>query len=125
MARHVYNTQIMQSEAVSLAYRMWRREWRGKGKEFVSTGLPKVSPPMKLTRNEQTAGALIWQLNDCWPVVSWSIVDFFVSARSMSWRHIALRRPQRRAKPAYYTIARELKPITVGIIRNVRTCQSE
>ncbi|OJT02157.1 Beta-mannosidase B [Trametes pubescens] len=44
-----------------------------------------------------------WQLNDCWPVVSWSIVDFF-----------------RRAKPAYYTIARELKPITVGIIRNNR-----
>ncbi|EIW52338.1 glycoside hydrolase [Trametes versicolor FP-101664 SS1] len=80
---HVYNTQILQSEAVSLAYRMWRREWRGRGKEF-------------------TAGALIWQLNDCWPVVSWSIVDFF-----------------RRAKPAYYTIARELKPITVGIIRNV------
>ncbi len=25
----------MQSEAISLAYRMWRREWRGKGKEYV------------------------------------------------------------------------------------------
>ncbi|KAI0629938.1 glycoside hydrolase [Trametes polyzona] len=81
---HIYNTQIMQSEAASLAYRSWRREWRGPGKEY-------------------TAGALIWQLNDCWPVVSWSIVDFF-----------------RRPKPAYYTIARELKPITVGIIRNVK-----
>ncbi|KAI0642837.1 glycoside hydrolase [Trametes meyenii] len=80
---YVYNTQIMQSEAASLAYRMWRREWRGKGKEY-------------------TAGALIWQLNDCWPVVSWSIVDFF-----------------RRPKPAYYTIARELKPIAVGILRTV------
>ncbi|KAI8986300.1 glycoside hydrolase [Trametes punicea] len=80
---HIYNTQIMQSEAVSLAYRTWRREWRGRGKEF-------------------TAGALIWQLNDCWPVISWSLVDFF-----------------RRAKPAYYTIARELEPITVGIMRTV------
>ncbi|KAH9891930.1 glycoside hydrolase [Cubamyces lactineus] len=80
---HIYNTQIMQSEAVSLAYRAWRREWRGRGKEY-------------------TAGALIWQLNDCWPVVSWSIVDFF-----------------RRPKPAYYTIARELKPISVGILRTV------
>ncbi|KAI0671265.1 glycoside hydrolase [Trametes maxima] len=80
---YIYNTQIMQSDAASLAYRMWRREWRGKGKEY-------------------TAGALIWQLNDCWPVVSWSIVDFF-----------------RRPKPAYYTIARELKPITVGILRTV------
>ncbi|KAI0326209.1 glycoside hydrolase [Cubamyces sp. BRFM 1775] len=80
---HIYNTQMMQSEAVSLAYRAWRREWRGKGKEY-------------------TAGALIWQLNDCWPVISWSIVDFF-----------------RRPKPAYYTIARELKPISVGILRTV------
>ncbi|KAI9068740.1 glycoside hydrolase family 2 protein [Trametes sanguinea] len=80
---HIYNTQIMQSEAVGLAYRSWRREWRGKGREY-------------------TAGALVWQLNDCWPVVSWSIVDFF-----------------RRPKPAYYTIARELRPITVGIIRTV------
>ena len=33
--RHVYNSQIMQSEAVSLAYRAWRREWRGKGKQYV------------------------------------------------------------------------------------------
>ena len=33
--RHVYLTQIMQSEALSFAYRSWRRGWRGKGKEFV------------------------------------------------------------------------------------------
>ncbi len=32
---HIYNSQIMQSEAVSLAYRTWRREWRGKGKQYV------------------------------------------------------------------------------------------
>ena len=25
----------MQSEALAYAYRMWRREWRGKGKEYV------------------------------------------------------------------------------------------
>ncbi|KAI0717520.1 glycoside hydrolase [Cerioporus squamosus] len=80
---HIYNTQIMQSEAVSLAYRTWRREWRGKGKQF-------------------TAGVLVWQLNDCWPVVSWAIADFFL-----------------RAKPVYYSIARELKPISVGAFRTV------
>ncbi|OCH85238.1 glycoside hydrolase [Obba rivulosa] len=78
---HIYNTQIMQSEAVSLAYRSWRREWRGKGKEFNS-------------------GALIWQLNDCWPVTSWAIIDYFL-----------------RPKPAYFTIARQLAPLTVGIFR--------
>ncbi|KAH9919171.1 glycoside hydrolase [Epithele typhae] len=80
---HVYNTQIMQSEAVSLAYRAWKREWRGKGKQF-------------------TAGVLVWQLNDCWPVISWAIADFFL-----------------RAKPVYYTIARELKPISVAMLRMV------
>ncbi|EMD39457.1 glycoside hydrolase family 2 protein [Gelatoporia subvermispora B] len=80
---HIYNTQIMQSEAVSLAYRAWRREWRGPGKEY-------------------NGGALIWQLNDCWPVTSWSIVDYFL-----------------RPKPAYHTIARELASETVGILRTV------
>ncbi|PCH40558.1 glycoside hydrolase family 2 protein [Wolfiporia cocos MD-104 SS10] len=80
---HIYNTQLMQSEAVSFAYRMWRREWRGRGKEF-------------------TAGALVWQLNDCWPVTSWAIADYFL-----------------RPKPAYYSIARELAPIAVSIFRTV------
>ncbi|KZT12292.1 glycoside hydrolase family 2 protein [Laetiporus sulphureus 93-53] len=77
---YVYNTQLMQSEAISLAYRMWRREWRG---------------------HWQTSGALVWQLNDCWPITSWAIMDFFL-----------------RPKMAYYTIARELAPITVGITRH-------
>ena len=36
---HIYHTQIMQSEALGWAYRAWRREWRGRGKEFVSTTL--------------------------------------------------------------------------------------
>ncbi|PIL34860.1 hypothetical protein GSI_02647 [Ganoderma sinense ZZ0214-1] len=80
---HIYNSQLMQSEAVSLAYRTWRREWRGKGKQY-------------------TAGVLVWQMNDCWPVVSWAIADFFL-----------------RAKPVYYTIARELSPISVGMFRTV------
>ncbi|KZT69494.1 glycoside hydrolase family 2 protein [Daedalea quercina L-15889] len=80
---HVYNTQLMQSEAVSFAYRIWRRAWKGRGKEY-------------------TAGALVWQLNDCWPVTSWAIADFFL-----------------RAKPVYYTIKRELAPLTVGILRTV------
>ncbi|CEL57611.1 beta-mannosidase [Rhizoctonia solani AG-1 IB] len=78
---YVYYTQIMQAETLASAYRLWRREWRGKGKEY-------------------TSGALVWQINDCWPVTSWAIVDYFL-----------------RPKPAYFTIARELRPYTVGMTR--------
>ncbi|PAV20886.1 glycoside hydrolase family 2 [Pyrrhoderma noxium] len=78
---YVYYTQIMQAETLSSAYRLWRRNWRGRGKEY-------------------TAGALVWQLNDCWPVTSWAIVDYFL-----------------RPKPAYFAISRELRPFTVGMTR--------
>ena len=57
MESYVFYTQIMQAECISAAYRLWRREWRGRRKEYV-------------------AGALVWQLNDCWPCVSWAICDY-------------------------------------------------
>ena len=41
---YVYYTQIMQAETLSSAYRLWRRNWKGKGKEY-------------------TAGALVWQVS--------------------------------------------------------------
>ncbi|TDL29523.1 glycoside hydrolase family 2 protein [Rickenella mellea] len=78
---YVYYTQIMQAETLASAYRLWRRNWKGRGREY-------------------TAGALVWQINDCWPVTSWAIVDYFL-----------------RPKPAYFTIARELRPFTVGMTR--------
>ncbi|KAI0089166.1 glycoside hydrolase family 2 protein [Irpex rosettiformis] len=78
---YVYYTQIMQAETLASAYRLWRRNWKGKGREY-------------------TAGALVWQINDCWPVTSWAIVDYFL-----------------RPKPAYFTIKRELRPFTVGMTR--------
>ncbi|EPQ58996.1 glycoside hydrolase family 2 protein [Gloeophyllum trabeum ATCC 11539] len=81
MDSYVYYTQVMQAETLASAYRLWRRNWRGKGREY-------------------TAGALVWQINDCWPVTSWAIVDYFL-----------------RPKPAYFTIARELRPFTVGMTR--------
>ncbi|CAE6466616.1 unnamed protein product [Rhizoctonia solani] len=81
---YAYLTQVMQSEGIAAAYRMWRRDWKGKGKQYC-------------------AGVIVWQLNDCWPVSSWAIVDYFL-----------------RPKPAYYTIAREMLPFTVGIKRTVK-----
>ncbi|KAL9712669.1 hypothetical protein Ac2012v2_003906 [Leucoagaricus gongylophorus] len=81
MESYVYYTQVMQAETLASAYRLWRRNWRGPGRQY-------------------TAGALVWQINDCWPVTSWAIVDYFL-----------------RPKPAYFSIARELKPYTVGMTR--------
>ncbi|KIJ70008.1 glycoside hydrolase family 2 protein [Hydnomerulius pinastri MD-312] len=81
MDSYVYYTQVMQAETLASAYRLWRRNWRGKGREH-------------------TAGALVWQINDCWPTTSWAIVDYFL-----------------RPKPAFFTIARELRPFTVGMTR--------
>jgi len=39
-------------------------------------------------------------MNDCWPCTSWAIVDYFG-----------------RPKPSYFVIARELRPVTVGVAR--------
>lgn len=45
-----------------------------------------------------------FQINDCWPVTSWAIVDYFL-----------------RPKPAFFTIARELRLFTVGMTRKDHT----
>lgn len=74
----------MQAECLGYAYRCWRREWRGDGKRYLG-------------------GAIVWQINDCWPVASWAIVDFF-----------------KRPKLAYYSVKRESRPIGVGMYRNER-----
>jgi beta-mannosidase len=79
---YIYATQFMQAEALGAAYRGWRRRWHGPGRYA-------------------TAGALVWQLNDCWPVTSWAIMD------SSLYR-----------KPAWYVIKRELAPLVVGLAQD-------
>ncbi|CAM6122321.1 unnamed protein product [Calypogeia fissa] len=81
LADYVYATQFIQSEALSSAYRGWIRRWQGPDREYC-------------------AGVLVWQINDCWPVSSWSIVDYYL-----------------RPKPAYYTIKRILHTTSVSISR--------
>ncbi|KIY00368.1 uncharacterized protein Z520_04053 [Fonsecaea multimorphosa CBS 102226] len=78
---YIYATQLIQSEALSAAYRSWRRLWQGSGKEYCG-------------------GALVWQLNDCWPVTSWAIADYFL-----------------RPKMAYWAVKRECAGITAGMAR--------
>ncbi|KAK5684899.1 hypothetical protein LTS10_002974 [Elasticomyces elasticus] len=75
----IHLTQLSQAEALMFGYRGWRRQWGQK---------------------RFCGGALVWQLNDCWPVTSWSIVDYFL-----------------RKKPAYYAMRRVLAPIAVAVKR--------
>ncbi len=58
-------TQIVQAEAIRTGVEHWRRN------------RPRCS------------GALYWQLNDCWPVVSWSSLDYYGRWKAL---HYAARR---------------------------------
>ena len=81
LEQYIYATQLLQAECLGTAYRLFRRQWKGPGKECC-------------------AGALCWQLNDCWPGISWSIIDYDL-----------------RPKLGYYAVKRELAPITVNAKR--------
>ncbi|KAK0735073.1 glycoside hydrolase superfamily [Lasiosphaeria miniovina] len=81
LEQFVYATQLMQAECLASAYRLWKRQWKGPGREYCG-------------------GALVWQVNDCWPVTSWSMVDFYL-----------------RPKHAYFAVKREMAPLSVGIAR--------
>jgi len=85
LEQFVYCTQLMQGECLASAYRLWKREWRGPGREYCG-------------------GALVWQTNDCWPVTSWSIADYYL-----------------RPKLAYFTVKREMAPISIGITRRTHS----
>lgn len=77
----IYASQIIQAEALAAAYGGWRRRWGTPGQR-------------------STAGALVWQLNDCWPVTSWAITDYWL-----------------RPKLACAAVARALAPVAVGVVR--------
>lgn len=79
LEKFIHLTQLSQAEALMFGYRGWRQQWGQK---------------------RFCGGALVWQLNDCWPVTSWSIVDYFL-----------------RKKPSYYAMRRVLAPVAVAVKR--------
>jgi beta-mannosidase len=79
LADFIYKGQIVQAEALKTAVEHWRR------------------------RKFSTAGSLFWQLNDCWQVTSWSVIDSAL-----------------RPKAAYYYTKKFLAPVLVSF-RNVRS----
>ena len=78
---YAYATQVMQAEALLTAFAGWRRRFGGPGQYGCS-------------------GALVWQLNDCWPTISWSIVDDGLVP-----------------KLAYYAARRALAPLALELAR--------
>jgi beta-mannosidase len=74
-------TQVMQADALGTGYKSWRRQWGAKGER-------------------RCGGLLVWQLNDCWPVVSWAVVDYYMVK-----------------KPAFYAIKNAMAPLAVGVAR--------
>jgi len=72
----VYLTQVLQGEAIKTGVLHWR------------------------SRMMKTAGALYWQLNDCWPVTSWASVDY-----------------KRRPKGLYYYTRRFFSPVAARVAK--------
>ncbi|WP_056269830.1 MULTISPECIES: glycoside hydrolase family 2 protein [unclassified Roseateles] len=79
LADHVYATQFVQAEAMRVAYQDFRRRWQQPGARAVG-------------------GALVWQLNDCWPVTSWALID---SSGTV--------------KPAWHAVRRALSKLAVAV----------
>lgn len=59
----VHLSQVVQADALGLAYKSWRRRWDGE---------------------RGCGGVLVWQANDAWPGTSWSVVDYF-GVRKAAW----------------------------------------
>jgi beta-mannosidase len=57
----VYKSQITQAESLKICIEHWR------------------------SRKFLTSGALFWQLNDCWPVTSWSVIDCELRPKAAYW----------------------------------------
>lgn len=79
--RYIHLTQLVQADALAYAYRDWRRLWGAQ---------------------RRCGGALTWQLNDVYPCVSWSMIDYLL-----------------RKKPSYYTVKRALAPVTINVRRKL------
>jgi beta-mannosidase len=79
LAGEVYATQFVQAEAMRHAFEVFRRRWQQRGARGCG-------------------GALVWQLNDCWPVTSWALIDSGANR-----------------KPAWYATRRALAPLACAL----------
>lgn len=52
-------------------------------------------------RKPENSGSLIWQLNDCWPGISWSVIDYYLNPKG-AYHYVA-----RAFAPLLYTFRQE------------------
>jgi len=55
-------SQIQQAEGVLTGVEHWRRDW------------------------PRSTGSLVWQFNDCWPSISWAMVDYYGQPKALFYR---------------------------------------
>jgi beta-mannosidase len=75
LKRFTFYAQLNQGEALKTAVTHWR------------------------SRMFKTSGCLIWQLDDCWPAISWSLIDYGLNA-----------------KAAYFFVKRAFQPVIAPLI---------
>ncbi|NVM02194.1 MAG: glycoside hydrolase family 2 protein [Candidatus Helarchaeota archaeon] len=90
--KQVILSQITQAEAIEYGIEHWRRN-----------------------RNEfHCMGSLYWQLNDCWPVASWSSLDYY--GRWKALHYIA----KRAYRPFFASVMEEPKKVEFWVTNDLR-----
>ncbi len=62
----------------------------------------------------RTSGVLVWQLNDCWPATSWSLVDYWKNAKA------AFYYVQRAFSPLLLSLAHQEQQIQIWLVNDTR-----
>jgi len=76
-------SQIQQATGIATGVEHWRRDW------------------------PRSSGSLVWQFNDCWPSVSWSMVDYYGQPKAL-----------------YYRLKRAYAPVAIsGLVDGSGRCQ--
>jgi len=88
-------SQITQAEAIEYGVEHWRRN----------------------RNNYHCMGALYWQLNDCWPVASWSSLDYYNRWKALHYY------AKRFYSPVFPSVKEDSKSIEFWVSNDLRTSQ--
>ena len=88
-------SQITQAEAIEYGVEHWRRN----------------------RNNYHCMGALYWQLNDCWPVASWSSLDYYNRWKALHYY------AKRFYHPVFPSVKEDKKSVEFWVSNDLRTTQ--